>query len=98
MRRTLSGLAKAVKDSADFAENFKELKKLPQNRHVGNKKFVTLCASIPGRAVPEMVGDILKKSYSGDNEYVHSIDIATWRGMSIYKMPLNIITPKMVLI
>ena len=56
MRRTLSGLAKAVKDSADFAENFKELKKLPQNRHVGNKKFVTLCASIPGRAVPEMVG------------------------------------------
>ena len=72
MRRTLSGLAKAVKDSADFAENFKELKMLPQNRHVGNKKFITLCASIPGRAVPEMVGDILKKSYSGDNEYVHS--------------------------
>ena len=72
MHRTLSGLVRVVKNSEAFAKNLEKLKMLPQNRHVGDKDFITLCASIPGRPVPEMVGDILKKSYSGDNDYVHS--------------------------
>jgi|GEM_PF-3409954 len=72
MRRTLSELVRVVKNSEAFAKNFEELKMLPQNRHVGDKDFITLCASIPGRPVPEMVGDILKKSYSSDNDYAHS--------------------------
>ena len=68
MRRTLPRLAKVVCATADFAKNLKELKELPQNRHVGNKNFITLCASIPGRPVPEIVGNILKETYPSNND------------------------------